>query len=159
MLASMFNVIGFSWEASPASTELEIVVLGGFLGTSSRSGQPATTAICVLIIMFPWIRLRFLLPISLDKQKIVYMANIVRLLLLRNHDTPGFCYVYPWRKRRCFREVLFLRSSAERPRKARLSDARRCTQIEHQYVREILMFCSCRRSAREGGGSPRGVFV
>ncbi|CAM9098095.1 unnamed protein product [Laminaria digitata] len=27
MLASMFNVIGFSWEASPASTELEIVVL------------------------------------------------------------------------------------------------------------------------------------
>ncbi|CAM9654577.1 unnamed protein product [Ectocarpus sp. 6 AP-2014] len=27
MLASMFNVIGFSWEASPASTELETVVL------------------------------------------------------------------------------------------------------------------------------------
>lgn len=28
MLASMFNVIGFSWEASPASTELEVIVLG-----------------------------------------------------------------------------------------------------------------------------------
>eukprot|EP00904_Undaria_pinnatifida_P009634 jgi/Undpi1/5800/HiC_scaffold_2.g01074.m1 len=27
MLASMFNVIGFSWEASPASTELEVIVL------------------------------------------------------------------------------------------------------------------------------------
>eukprot|EP00903_Cladosiphon_okamuranus_P005441 g5426.t1 len=27
MLASMFNVIGFSWEASPASTELETIVL------------------------------------------------------------------------------------------------------------------------------------
>ena len=28
ILASMFNVIGFSWEASPAATELEIIVLG-----------------------------------------------------------------------------------------------------------------------------------
>eukprot|EP00904_Undaria_pinnatifida_P009626 jgi/Undpi1/5794/HiC_scaffold_2.g01068.m1 len=27
MLASMFNVIGFSWESCPAATELEIVVL------------------------------------------------------------------------------------------------------------------------------------
>ncbi|CAN0205798.1 unnamed protein product, partial [Hapterophycus canaliculatus] len=27
MLASMFNVIGFSWEASPAATELETLVL------------------------------------------------------------------------------------------------------------------------------------
>ena len=31
MLASMFNVIGFSWESCPASTELEILVLGAFL--------------------------------------------------------------------------------------------------------------------------------
>lgn len=44
MLASMFNVIGFSWEASPASTELEIVVLGElYLELEGRqTGQPVS---------------------------------------------------------------------------------------------------------------------
>ena len=28
MLASMFNIIGFSWDSCPAATEMEIVVLG-----------------------------------------------------------------------------------------------------------------------------------
>lgn len=31
LLATMLNVIGFSWEASPGATELEILVMGEFL--------------------------------------------------------------------------------------------------------------------------------
>lgn len=53
MLSSMFNVIGFSWEASPASTELESIVLGenlarerGWVGSRRRDGWPVCQLCC-----------------------------------------------------------------------------------------------------------------
>lgn len=36
LLANMFNVVGFSWEASPAATELETIVLGEPGGAAFR---------------------------------------------------------------------------------------------------------------------------
>ena len=33
LLVGMFNVIGFSWESSPAATELEVIVLGELLSS------------------------------------------------------------------------------------------------------------------------------